>query len=71
MTIDRAFAELAARCDGDDGRARPVRACRPSDYAPAGWGERRRRKPAPCATCNEPINPRSKCLTCGEIGTSA
>ena len=69
MTYDRAYAELDAMGYGrDDGRARPVRACRPSDYAPAGWGERRRRT---CATCNEPINPRSKCLTCGEIGTSA
>jgi len=65
-----AFDYLEARdCaanGGADGGAtgRAVRACRPSDYAPTGWGRAKRRRE--CQKCNEPIGPKSKCATCTE-----
>jgi len=63
-----AFDYLEARdCGADEVRGaggRALRAGRPADMAPTGWGRAKRRRD--CQTCNEPINPKSKCATCTE-----
>ena len=63
-----AFDYLEARdCGADEVRGaggRALRAGRPADYAPTGWGRAKRRRE--CQKCNEPIGPKSKCATCTE-----
>ena len=68
-----AFDYLEARdCGADEVRGaggRALRAGRPANMAPTGWGRaKRRRKCAqanPCAKCTAPLK---RCLTCEEGG---